>query len=178
MPRSGGLYTYLREVFGDTVAFFYGWANFMIAGSGGIAAVAFILASYAGEILGVQQNHGPGTLDVCVPWLGCLYPLANIGEKILGSGVVLFLTWVNLRGLRAGAALQAVSTSLKLLALIFVVFTGFSDPAGSFHKLTVVSSTHPTDRHDDPDCHVFAGERSISLRAYSLNGRAPFTSVT
>ena len=61
MPRSGGLYTYLREVFGDAVAFFYGWTNFMIAGSGGIATVAFILASHAGEILGVQQSHGPGT---------------------------------------------------------------------------------------------------------------------
>ena len=39
-PKTGGLYTYLKEIYGDGVGFFYGWANFMIAGSGAIAAIA------------------------------------------------------------------------------------------------------------------------------------------
>ena len=38
MPRTGGLYEYLKDIYGAPVGFLYGWANFTIAGSGGIAA--------------------------------------------------------------------------------------------------------------------------------------------
>src|SRR5579883_3428341 len=31
MPRTGGLYEYFREIYGEGVGFLYGWANFMIA---------------------------------------------------------------------------------------------------------------------------------------------------
>src|SRR5437870_1964847 len=34
MPKTGGLYQYMRHVYGEKIGFFYGWANFMIAGSG------------------------------------------------------------------------------------------------------------------------------------------------
>src|SRR4051812_10394248 len=40
MPKTGGLYQYLKEIYGEPIGFLYGWANFMIAGSGAIAALA------------------------------------------------------------------------------------------------------------------------------------------
>lgn len=137
MPRSGGLYTYLREAFGDKVAFFYGWANFMIAGSGGIAAVAFIFASYVNEISPLW--HPAEVLqhwEVHIPGLGSLFPIANFGEKMVGSTLVIGLTWINTRGIKAGAGVQAVSTSLKIAALLFIVVAGFSDPHGTVQQIT------------------------------------------
>ena len=38
MPATGGLYLYLRKIYGEKIGFLYGWANFTIAGSGAIAA--------------------------------------------------------------------------------------------------------------------------------------------
>src|SRR6478672_8598166 len=32
IPKTGGLYEYFREVYGEQIGFLYGWANFMIAG--------------------------------------------------------------------------------------------------------------------------------------------------
>ena len=39
-PESGGQYVYLREAYGDLVAFLYGWMLFSVANGGTIAALA------------------------------------------------------------------------------------------------------------------------------------------
>src|SRR5689334_19527258 len=49
-PDSGGQYVYLREAFGDLVAFLYGWMLFTIANAGSMAALAVASATYAGKI--------------------------------------------------------------------------------------------------------------------------------
>src|SRR5882672_10222371 len=38
-PDSGGQYVYLREAFGDLIAFLYGWMLFAVANGGSIAAL-------------------------------------------------------------------------------------------------------------------------------------------
>src|SRR5882757_9439245 len=38
-PDSGGQYVYLREVYGDLVAFLYGWMLFSVGNGGSIAAL-------------------------------------------------------------------------------------------------------------------------------------------
>src|SRR5689334_5081304 len=49
-PDSGGQYVYLREAFGDLVAFLYGWMLFTVANAGSMAALAVASATYAGKI--------------------------------------------------------------------------------------------------------------------------------
>ena len=36
-PDSGGMYVYLRDAFGPTLAFLYGWTMFLVIGSGSLA---------------------------------------------------------------------------------------------------------------------------------------------
>jgi APA family basic amino acid/polyamine antiporter len=48
---SGGIYEYLRLSFGDLFSFLYGWASFLILGSGGNAAVAYIFADSVNSIV-------------------------------------------------------------------------------------------------------------------------------
>src|SRR5436305_3954103 len=50
-PDSGGQYIYLRETYGDLVAFLYGWMLFAVANGGSIAALAVAAAAYTGEIV-------------------------------------------------------------------------------------------------------------------------------
>jgi APA family basic amino acid/polyamine antiporter len=52
-PHSGGQYVYLREAFGDLVAFLYGWMLFTIANAGSMAALAVGSATYTGKIFPV-----------------------------------------------------------------------------------------------------------------------------
>src|ERR1041385_257243 len=57
-PDSGGQYVYLREAFGDLVAFLYGWMLFGVSNGGTIAALCVAAAAYTGQIVpGVSQGH-------------------------------------------------------------------------------------------------------------------------
>src|SRR5581483_9348752 len=40
MPRAGGVYVFLREAFGPSIGFLYGWTLFLVIQTGTIAAVA------------------------------------------------------------------------------------------------------------------------------------------
>src|SRR5688572_24195401 len=45
-PRSGGVYVFLREAYGELPAFLYGWVAMLVVISGGIAGVAVGFAEY------------------------------------------------------------------------------------------------------------------------------------
>jgi len=112
-PDSGGQYVYLREVYGDLVAFLYGWMLFSVANGGSIAALAVAAAAYTGQIIPViSQQH------VVLAWAG----IAVTRAQLVGLGLIVVLTYVNVVGLRWGALLQNVSTWTKFAAMgAFVV---------------------------------------------------------
>ena len=45
-PQAGGLYVYLREAYGPTTAFLYGWASMVAIDSGATAAVSTAFGIY------------------------------------------------------------------------------------------------------------------------------------
>ena len=51
-PEAGGLYIYLREAFGERVAFLYGWMSMLVMDPGVTAALAVGMATYASYIFG------------------------------------------------------------------------------------------------------------------------------
>src|SRR4029077_11526817 len=48
MPRAGGVYVFLREAFGTSIGFLYGWTLFLVVQTGTIAAVAIAFAKFLG----------------------------------------------------------------------------------------------------------------------------------
>ncbi len=116
-PDSGGQYIYLREAYGDLVAFLYGWMLFAVANGGTIAALAVASAAYMGQIVPViSQEH------VVVSFAGVILTRAHIVALIL----IAVLTYVNVVGLRWGALLQNVSTWTKFAAMAAFVVLGFA----------------------------------------------------
>ncbi|MEI8134919.1 MAG: amino acid permease [bacterium] len=130
MPRTGGLYEYFREIYGEKTSFLYGWANFMIAGSGAIAAIAIIFAKYFGEFVALPHlSEAWEKISLHLPLLGDIFPFENIGGKSVAGLIIVFLTYINIRGVKLGATLQSISTTSKVIALLIV--TGVAFIAGS-----------------------------------------------
>ncbi|MDP4219379.1 MAG: amino acid permease [Bacteroidota bacterium] len=130
MPRTGGLYEYFREIYGEKIGFLYGWANFMIAGSGAIAAIAVFFTKYFAEY--VSLPHFSSVLEKQewhIPLLGDIFPYDNIGAKGIAAIIIIILTAINIRGVKTGAFLQSISTTSKVIALLVV--TGVAFVAGS-----------------------------------------------
>lgn len=115
MPRAGGQYVYLREAFGPLCGFLYGWTLFTVIQTGTIAAVAVAFAKFLGVFVPqVAEN-------VYLLQLGPLRINTQMGVAI---GVLVFLTWVNTRGVAVGARVQNVFTIAKVGALLGLIALG------------------------------------------------------
>ena len=110
-PRAGGTYVFLTEAFGRHVGFAFAWVEFWIVRPGNVGAIAFVLATYAREILAPQAKS-----DLVL-------------EVGLAVAAIVLLTLVNAAGLRMGKWTQNLLTALKLLGLAAIVITAFSLPA-------------------------------------------------
>lgn len=122
-PDSGGQYIYLREAYGDLVAFLYGWMLFAVANGGTIAALSVASAAYVGQVFPfVSQGH------VVIAFAGIVVTRAHL----LGLVLIAVLTFVNVRGLRWGALLQNVSTWTKFTAMAAFVILGFAIGKGNW----------------------------------------------
>jgi APA family basic amino acid/polyamine antiporter len=115
-PDSGGQYVYLREAFGDLIAFLYGWMLFAVANGGTIAALSVASAAYLGGIFPViSQEH------VVLTAAGITLTRAHV----VGLVSIVIVTWINVVGLRRGAVLQNVATWAKFVAMGAFVALGF-----------------------------------------------------
>jgi APA family basic amino acid/polyamine antiporter len=112
MPHAGGQYVFLREAFGPRLAFLYGWTLFLVIQTGFNAAVAIAFAKF---LAGVGVHAGENDI------------LLSAGRFTLSRGqavataVIAALTWVNVRGVREGALVQNVFTTLKIAAIALLV---------------------------------------------------------
>jgi basic amino acid/polyamine antiporter, APA family len=131
-PDSGGQYVYLREAFGDLIAFLYGWMLFAVANGGTIAALSVASAAYLGAIFpAISQEH--------VIFTAAGVTLTRVHVVALASIVV--VTWVNVIGLRKGAILQNVATWAKFVAMGAFVLLGFALGKGSWANFTAGTNT-------------------------------------
>jgi basic amino acid/polyamine antiporter, APA family len=122
-PDSGGQYIYLREAYGDLIAFLYGWMLFSVANGGTIAALSVASAAYVGQVFPVvSQDH------VVVAFAGIIVTRAHL----LGLILIALLTYVNVVGLRWGTLLQNVSTWTKFTAMAAFVVLGFAIGKGNW----------------------------------------------
>src|SRR5450755_2114825 len=126
-PDSGGQYIYLREAYGDLVAFLYGWMLFSVANGGTIAALSVASAAYLGQIFPmVSQDHV----------VAAIAGVALTHAHLLGLLLIALLTYVNVVGLRWGALLQNISTWTKFIAMAAFVVLGFAIGRGHWSNFS------------------------------------------
>jgi APA family basic amino acid/polyamine antiporter len=115
MPKAGGQFVYIQRAWGNLTGFLYGWSVFTVIQSGVIAAVAVGFAKFSG---------------VFMPWINVDNVLFTLGfvkitsANLVAIALIVFLTWVNSRGVNGGKVIQMVFTSAKLIALLFLIVTG------------------------------------------------------
>jgi basic amino acid/polyamine antiporter, APA family len=130
MPRAGGQYVYLRESLGPLWGFLYGWTLFLVIQTGTIAAVGVAFGKFLGHffpsVAATNWLIGPFHVGVWQPFgiaLGGMDMGLNT-QNLSGIVVVIFLTALNIFGLKTGALVQNVFTIAKVSALAGLVLAG------------------------------------------------------
>jgi APA family basic amino acid/polyamine antiporter len=115
MPKAGGQYVYIQRAYGRMASFLYGWTVFAVIQTGVIAAVAVAFAKYA-SIFFPELN----TIFISLPFLQITY------ATVVSICCILFLTYINSRGVQNGKTIQLVFTSAKLIALFALIILGLA----------------------------------------------------
>jgi APA family basic amino acid/polyamine antiporter len=102
IPKLGGMYTYLNELYGEKVGFMYGWINMLIGSPTGAAASSIAFATFASYFV----------------------PLSNTGLKVLALFMVLFFAGIQMLSTKATMKLQIVATIGKILPIFAIVLFG------------------------------------------------------
>jgi APA family basic amino acid/polyamine antiporter len=104
MPRTGGVYVFLKESVSPGAGFLWGWAMFWSAHSGIIAASSVIFARYVGFFV----------------------PLGDFGTRAVAVGGILALSLVNYLGVRQGSRLQTIVTISKVTVILVLLIMAFT----------------------------------------------------
>jgi basic amino acid/polyamine antiporter, APA family len=132
-PRAGGQYVFLREAYGSSIGFLFGWALFIVIQTGTIAAVAVAFANFTGVLIPSisAERFVVEPLVILRPFTaGGVsfngYALSLSTQQLLAVLMILLLTFTNTRGLKLGKLIQNSFTFTKTAALLGVIVIGLT----------------------------------------------------
>ena len=98
-PGTGGVYVYLREAYGDLVAFLYGWCILTVITSGAIAALCLAFSRY----------------------ISLLFHLGDSLQIPVALGALVTVTVINIVGVKLSAIFSSTLTVLKVAGIAIIV---------------------------------------------------------
>lgn len=122
-PKAGGQYVFLREAYGPTAGFLYGWTLCAVIQAGTIAAVGVAFAKFLG---------------VFVPWVSDSNVLFAVGQwhlsvlQLISVLLIAVLTASNCQGVETAKVIQTVFTAAKIFALAALIVLGLCSASKFF----------------------------------------------
>ncbi|WP_129689794.1 APC family permease [Gottfriedia acidiceleris] len=101
IPRTGGLYAYIEEVYGEKWGFLCGWVQTLVYGPAVMGALSLYFGSLLADFFGFQ---GSG--------------------KVIGIITIILLGGLNILGTQLGGFIQTISTAGKLVPIILIAVFG------------------------------------------------------
>ena len=109
LPRTGGLFVFLREGWGRLYAFLFGWSELVIIRAAALGAIATTFAEYFLRVLGYDPSVAP--YDQWVHYVAAI--------------AIALTAAFNIIGVRWGAVVQIVTTAAKFGGLAFIILLAF-----------------------------------------------------
>lgn len=119
IPETGGIFVYLKKLYGEQWAFLFGWMQTIIYTPGVIAALSIVFATQA-------------------TYFTYLSPMS---QKILAIFIIFFITIINVISTKLGSKLQFIATVAKLIPIfVIIVFGLLYNKSNGFATATSSSS--------------------------------------
>ena len=120
-PRAGGDYVFLREAYGDFPAFMFGWTNFAVITTTGLAAIATGFASFLSALVPTDAVWASREIHL----LGQNIHWTFGAQQIVAVAAILTFSAINSARVSTGGATQSVLTLAKFLGIGAIVIGAF-----------------------------------------------------
>ncbi len=102
IPRTGGVYTYIEEIYGSTLGYLCGWVQTVIYGPAIIAAISLYFGSVATSVSGIDKSY----------------------STLIAISAMAILISVNIAGAKYGGMVQQFTTFVKLIPIFAIAIFG------------------------------------------------------
>ena len=110
IPRTGGIYQYLKEAWGRRTGFLFGWTELVIIRAAAYGAISTTFAEYLVRVLG---------------WDPAIAPYDQWVHYIAAAAIALTALF-NIVGVRLGAFVMNLTTIAKFGGLMFIIIVAFT----------------------------------------------------
>lgn len=117
IPKTGGIFVYLKELYSEKWAFLFGWVQALIYVPGVAAALSIVFVTQATYFI----------------------KLTAVQQKILAIFIILFISLLNIISTKLGSKVQFVATIAKLIPICVIIVFGLMK--GHADSFTAVAST-------------------------------------
>ncbi len=129
MPRAGGEYVFLREAFGPSLGFLYGWMQFFVARAGGVAAISIGFAIFLNKLVGNSLSQPLFNLDLS----GWHFMFSRLQAMALMA--LAFVTLINCAAVVVTGRVATFLTAVKILAVVGIGLGAFFYASGDWGHL-------------------------------------------
>ena len=123
LADTGGEFVYLRTIYGRFFSFLYGWSLFTVIQTAAISGVAYVFTQSLNSIIPIPDIL-PSLQHLTIG--GIFYPFQDFGIKLTTILLILFLTFLNMSGLRSGAWVNKAVLLMVGAGLLVIVIAGLS----------------------------------------------------
>ena len=129
LADTGGEFVYLRTIYGRFFSFLYGWSLFTVIQTAAISGVAYVFTQSLNSIITIPDIL-PSLQNFTIG--GVFYPFQDFGIKLTTILLILFLTFLNMSGLKSGAWVNKAVLIVVGAGLLVIVVAGLACGPGSY----------------------------------------------
>ncbi len=123
LADTGGEFIYLRKIYGRFFSFLYGWSLFTVIQTAAVSGVAYVFTQSLNSIVPIPEMLTSFS-DFNIA--GIFYPFQDFGIKLTTILLILFLTFLNMSGLKSGAWVNKAVLIIVGAGLLIIVIAGLT----------------------------------------------------
>ncbi|MGI8467413.1 MAG: APC family permease [Pyrinomonadaceae bacterium] len=134
MPQAGGEFVFLKNAYGRTWGFLYGWMQIFIAKTGSQAAVAVAFAVFFNDFLDGALKRTLIHTEI----FGYPYELTSL--QIIAVMMIVIITTINCASVAVGGQLATILTVVKIALIVLVGAGAFFLASGNFSHFAMINT--------------------------------------
>ncbi len=139
LADTGGEYVYYKKIYNRFFAFMFGWSLFTVIETAAISALAYLFAQSLNSII-----HLPPVLASLSSstFAGIFYPFADFNVKLITIILIILLTWINTKGVKAGAQVSSAILLIVLAAIFIIIIFGLTSSHADFSRIKMQTNNN------------------------------------
>lgn len=123
LADTGGDYVYYKKIYNRFFSFLFGWSIFAVIQTAGISSLAYVFSQSLNSLFPFPEIFSSLAE---INFFGIFYPFANFSVKLTAIGLILILTYINTKGIKAGAMISYLILILISVGIFIIIFFGLT----------------------------------------------------